>query len=68
VRKRAHKDAGSGARTNNHTGGAHNSYGHPTPSTLAAPHAQVPHVYRTDQDGTVRLTVHGEAMSVATAR
>jgi competence protein ComEC len=37
--------------------GAHNSYGHPAASTLAALHRATPHVYRTDRDGTVRLTV-----------
>src|SRR3954464_5121817 len=37
--------------------GKDNSYGHPTPQTLAALHASVPHVYRTDQDGTVSLSV-----------
>jgi competence protein ComEC len=37
--------------------GEGNSYGHPTPSTLAALRARVPHVRRTDRDGTVRLTV-----------
>jgi competence protein ComEC len=37
--------------------GRHNSYGHPAPSTLAALRRAVPHVYRTDRDGTVRLTV-----------
>jgi competence protein ComEC len=46
--------------------GAHNTYGHPTPSTLAAlRHAGAP-TYRTDRDGTVTLTVtHGE-IEVAT--
>jgi competence protein ComEC len=41
--------------------GAHNTYGHPAPSTLTAlDHAGVA-TYRTDQDGTVSLTVkHGE--------
>ena len=41
--------------------GAHNTYGHPAPSTLTAlDHAGVA-IYRTDQDGTVSLTVkHGE--------
>jgi competence protein ComEC len=37
--------------------GEGNPYGHPTPSTLAALRAKVPHVRRTDEDGTVRLTV-----------
>ena len=36
--------------------GRGNTYGHPTPSTLAALRA-VDHVYRTDRDGTVRLRV-----------
>jgi competence protein ComEC len=48
--------------------GKGNLYGHPTPSTLAALHAAVPQVYRTDQDGTVKLTVHGGQMSVKTVR
>ena len=36
--------------------GARNTYGHPTPSTLGALRG-VPHVVRTDLDGTVRLHV-----------
>jgi competence protein ComEC len=48
--------------------GAHNTYGHPTPSTLAAlRHGGVP-VYRTDEDGTVTLTVTHGAIRVATER
>ncbi len=39
--------------------GAHNSYGHPTASTLAALAAAVPTVRRTDRDGTVRIAVSG---------
>jgi competence protein ComEC len=46
--------------------GAHNLYGHPRPSTLAALRAQVPHVYRTDRDGTVQLTVTGGQMTIRT--
>jgi competence protein ComEC len=38
--------------------GRANTYGHPTPSTLAALRV-VDHVYRTDRDGTVRLRVQG---------
>src|SRR5207249_136071 len=38
--------------------GAHNPYGHPAPPTLAALRKAVPAVYRTDRDGTVRLTVN----------
>jgi competence protein ComEC len=43
-----------------------NSYGHPTASTLAALDAAGVHTYRTDEDGTVRLTVQGGRMSVDT--
>jgi competence protein ComEC len=49
--------------------GAGNSYGHPTPETLKALAAKVPHVYRTDKDGTVTLTVASNgAAAVETAR
>nr|MDQ3933530.1 hypothetical protein [Actinomycetota bacterium] len=44
--------------------GKDNPYGHPTPSTLAALHAVVPHVRRTDRDGTVRLTVRGDRIDL----
>ncbi len=37
--------------------GRGNDYGHPAPSTVAALEAAVPHVYRTDRDGAVRLAV-----------
>jgi len=47
--------------------GAHNSYGHPTPSTLAALRA-VPIVRRTDRDGTVRLRVRAGRVTVREAR
>jgi competence protein ComEC len=46
--------------------GADNSYGHPTPETLAALRATVPHVYRTDRDGTVTLTVEEGRLDVTT--
>ena len=46
--------------------GAGNSYGHPTPKTLAALRAALPHVYRTDRDGKVTLTVRDGRMNVAT--
>ncbi len=39
--------------------GADNTYGHPTPATMTALRAAVPHVFRTDRDGTVRL--HADA-------
>jgi competence protein ComEC len=49
--------------------GEGNSYGHPTPQTLNVLHRAVPNVYRTDQDGTVTLTVDGDgAARVATER
>ncbi len=48
--------------------GRGNRYGHPTPETLAALRASVPHVYRTDQDGTVKLTSDGSRIKIATAR
>jgi len=47
--------------------GRHNRYGHPTAQALAALRA-VPAVYRTDRDGTVRITVTGGRMRVVTAR
>lgn len=48
--------------------GAHNSYGHPTPSTLAALRAaRTPIVRRTDRDGTVKITVRGGRMDVSEA-
>lgn len=36
--------------------GRHNSYGHPAPATVAELRT-VPHVFRTDRDGTVTITV-----------
>jgi competence protein ComEC len=48
--------------------GADNSYGHPAAETVKQLAAAIPHVYRTDRDGTVRLTVDGAAMHVSTAR
>jgi competence protein ComEC len=44
--------------------GRHNPYGHPSPQALGALRA-VPRVYRTDQDGTVRVSVAGGRMTVA---
>ena len=57
------RPAGRGDR-----GRRRNSYGHPTPETLAALRAAVPHVYRTDRDGTVTLTVRDGHMRVETER
>ena len=48
--------------------GRHNPYGHPAPATVAALRRAVPHVYRTDRDGTVRLTVTTSGMRVETGR
>ena len=48
--------------------GERNGYGHPHPATLAALRAAVPAVYRTDLDGTVRVTVSAEGMAVDTER
>jgi competence protein ComEC len=46
--------------------GAHNLYGHPRPATLAALRNAVPHVYRTDRDGTIKLTVSGGHLTIST--
>jgi competence protein ComEC len=48
--------------------GAGNPYGHPTPSTLAALGRAVPHVHRTDEDGTITLTVEDGRMAIRTER
>jgi competence protein ComEC len=45
--------------------GAHNTYGHPAPSTLAALRG-LPRVVRTDRDGTVRLDRLGSRWLVST--
>ena len=45
-----------------------NTYGHPTPSTLAALQRADATTYRTDRDGTVTLTVRGDRMEVTTER
>ena len=45
--------------------GRRNPYGHPTPQALATLRA-VPHLYRTDRDGTVRVTVEGSRLAVST--
>ena len=47
---------------------ANNSYGHPTPSTLSALRRTGAATYRTDEDGTVTLTVTHRAMRVTTER
>jgi competence protein ComEC len=45
--------------------GAHNTYGHPTASTLDALTAAVPIVRRTDRAGTVRVDLRGGRATVA---
>jgi len=44
--------------------GARNTYGHPAPATSAALERAVPVVARTDRDGTVVVTVHGDRLEV----
>jgi competence protein ComEC len=44
--------------------GADNPYGHPAPRTLAALRAAVPHVRRTDGDGTVKVTIEEGRMRI----
>ena len=45
-----------------------NTYGHPSPSTIAALRASGVRIYRTDRHGTVTLTVDGAGMRVETGR
>jgi competence protein ComEC len=46
--------------------GAHNLYAHPRSSTQLALQKAVPRVYRTDRDGTVKLTVDGGRLTIST--
>jgi competence protein ComEC len=46
--------------------GAHNTYGHPVPATVATLRAAGVTVYRTDRDGSVRLEGQGDELTVAT--
>jgi competence protein ComEC len=48
--------------------GAGNTYGHPAPPTIAALHRAVPHVYRTDRDGTVKLALDHRGRLAVTTR
>jgi competence protein ComEC len=48
--------------------GRGNDYGHPTPPTLNALRHRVPHVYRSDRDGTTELTVSGDRIAIRTHR
>ena len=45
--------------------GARNTYGHPALSTLSALRAAVPHVYRTDRDGTILVTRGDRGLAVS---
>jgi competence protein ComEC len=45
-----------------------NTYGHPTPSTLAALERADVRTYRTDRDGTVSVTIDGGEAMVSTER
>jgi competence protein ComEC len=45
-----------------------NTYGHPTPSTLAALERAGARTYRTDRDGTVTVSVDGGEAVVSTER
>jgi competence protein ComEC len=46
--------------------GAHNTYGHPAASTLAALHHAHVRTYRTDRDGTITLTLDGGQVAIGT--
>jgi competence protein ComEC len=46
--------------------GAHNTYGHPVPATVATLRAAGVAVYRTDRDGSVRLEGQDDRLTVAT--
>jgi competence protein ComEC len=48
--------------------GERNLYGHPAPSTLRALRAVIPHVFRTDRDGTVSVEVGPRGAVVRTGR
>jgi competence protein ComEC len=48
--------------------GAHNTYGHPTPTTLTTLHETVPRTLRTDQDGTTRIDLVAHHATVTTER
>jgi competence protein ComEC len=46
--------------------GAHNTYGHPVPATVQTLRASGAAVYRTDEDGAVRVEERGDDLVVAT--
>ena len=48
--------------------GESNGYGHPAPQTLAALRSATVRTYRTDRDGTVKVTVADGGLRVDTER
>jgi competence protein ComEC len=48
--------------------GANNPYGHPNAATMARLRAHSPHVYRTDQNGTVETTFDRATVTVTSSR
>ncbi len=48
--------------------GAHNTYGHPAPSTLKQLKAVGSQIWRTDQDGRIAITVNRSGISVAAVK
>ena len=44
--------------------GAHNLFGHPAPSTIETLTNAGAHVYRTDRDGAIAITVHGATVDI----
>lgn len=48
--------------------GAHNTYGHPTPTTLTTLQHTVPHIARTDHDGTTRIDLIAHHATITTQR
>ena len=48
--------------------GLHNTYGHPAPETLKALRDSRVATYRTDRDGTIKLTIEEDGMHVDTER
>lgn len=48
--------------------GAHNTYGHPAPSTLSQLKSVGTHIWRTDQDGRVEILVNKAGISVRSSK
>jgi competence protein ComEC len=47
--------------------GLHNVFGHPSPRTVAAPHAAGAKVYRTDLDGGITVDATGAEITATSA-